>query len=88
MATHLSWLTINGSTVGLSGDGTVDNAGDFGFLLTGIDGKIGTTKVPDKARVKIWNRATGAIIYDSQMNAADSAAPAIVLSGGTVNIKK
>ena len=74
--------------MGLSGDGTIDNAGDFGFLLRGIDGKIGATKMPDKARVKIWNRATGAIIYDSQMTAVDSAAPAIVLGGGTVNIKK
>jgi len=88
VATHLSWLTINGSTVGLSGDGTIDNAGDFGFLLRAIDGKIGASKTPDKARVKIWNRATGAIIYDSQMNAVDSAAPTIVLGGGTINIKK
>ena len=72
----------------LSGVGTIDNAGSYGFLLTGFDGKVGGAKLSDKARVKIWNRSTGAIIYDSQMNATDNAAPTIVLGGGTINIKK
>ena len=88
VATSLSWLSISGSTMGLSGEGTVDNAGSYGFLVTGTDGKAGATKLPDRARVKIWNRANGAIIYDSQMNAPDNAAPTIVLAGGTVNIRK
>ena len=72
----------------LSGVGTIDNAGSYGFLLTGFDGKVGGAKLSDKARVKIWNRSTGAIIYDSQMNSPDNAAPTIVLGGGNINIKK
>lgn len=88
VTTSLSWMTINGSTLQLSGQGTIDNTGNYGFLLTGLDGKLDGKKLPDKARIKIWNRATGAIIYDSQMNSPDNAAPAIVLGGGNVNIKK
>ena len=71
-----------------SGLGTIDGAPGYAFLLTGFDGKLSGTKLPDKVRIKIWNRATGAIVYDSQMNAGDNVAPAIVLAGGTVNIKK
>jgi probable HAF family extracellular repeat protein len=88
VANSMSWLTISGSTMQLSGAGTIDNAGSYGFLLTGIDGKVGGAKLSDKARVKIWNRSTGAIIYDSQMNSPDNAAPTIVLGGGNINIKR
>ena len=88
VATSMSWLTINGSNVQISGAGTINNAPGYNFLLTGIDGKLDGKKLPDKVRVKIWNQTTGAIVYDSQVEAADNVAPAIVLGGGTVNIKR
>jgi hypothetical protein len=56
--------------------------------MTGIDGKVDGKKLPDKARIKIWNQATGQIIYDSQMDVAASAPPTLVLGGGNINIKK
>jgi CSLREA domain-containing protein len=87
VAGSLSYLTISGSNLQLSGIGTINNAGSYGILLTGIDGKLDGKKMPDKIRLKIWNRANGEIIYDSQMNAADNAAPAIVPGGGNINIK-
>jgi probable HAF family extracellular repeat protein len=88
VAGSLSWLTINGSNLQLSGVGTINNAGSYGILLTGIDGKLDGKKLPDKVRLKIWNRANGEIIYDSQMNSPDNTAPTIVLGGGNINIKK
>ena len=56
--------------------------------MSGIDGKLDGKKLPDKARIRIWDRSSGAVIYDSQMNAPDSAPPTLVLGGGNVNIKK
>jgi hypothetical protein len=88
VAGGLTWLAISGSSLQLSGTGTINNAGSFGMLLTGIDGKLDGKKLPDKVRLKIWNRATGEIIYDSQMNTPDNTAPTIVLAGGSINIKK
>jgi len=88
VAGSLSWLTIGGSNLQLSGIGTINNAGSYGILLTGIDGKLDGKKLPDKIRIRIWNRADGAVVYDSQLNAPDNAPPTIVLGGGNVNIKK
>lgn len=87
-ATSLSWLTITGSRVQLAGAGTIEGVGGYSFLLSGIDGKIDGKKLPDKVRIKIWNVATGEVIYDSQMNSPNAAAPTITLGGGNVNIKK
>jgi hypothetical protein len=88
VANSLTYLTISGSGLQVGGAGTINNAGSYGFLLTGIDGKLDGKTMPDKVRIRIWNQATGAVICDSQMNAPNSASPAIVLGGGTINIKK
>jgi len=79
---------ITGSKLQLSGNGTINGAAGYGFLLSGIDGKIDGKKLPDKVRLKIWDQTTGRIIYNSQMDATNSAAPTLVLGGGTINIKR
>jgi hypothetical protein len=86
--TTFSWLSIIGSRVQTAGTGTLNGASGYGFLLTGIDGKIDGKKLPDKVRIKIWKQSTGQIIYDSQMDAPDSAAAALVLGGGNMTIHK
>ncbi len=87
-ASSLSWLTVNGSKALVSGTGTIDNRGSYNIIVSGIDGKIDGKKLPDKVRIKIWDSATGQIIYDNQMDAAINAAPTLVLGGGNINIKK
>lgn len=87
-ATSFSWLSIVGSQVQVGGIGTNNGSGNYGFLLSGIDGKLNGKKMPDKIRVKIWNRANGQVIYDSQLEAADSVAPVLVLGGGNITIHK
>ena len=42
----------------------------------------------DKFRIKIWNTATSAIVYDNQMGALDSATPSAVIGGGSIVIQK
>ncbi|PYS82053.1 MAG: hypothetical protein DMF67_14330 [Acidobacteria bacterium] len=74
-ATKFSWLSITGTRAQVGGTGTINGTGLYGFLLTGSDGKLDGKKLPDRLRVKIWDQATGQIIYDGQAGAPDSAAP-------------
>jgi len=55
-------------------------------VLTAIDGKINGGGGVDKFRIKIWDKATGAIIYDNQLGAADGSEPSTVLGGGRIVI--
>ncbi|MDX6557826.1 MAG: hypothetical protein QOF72_875, partial [Blastocatellia bacterium] len=86
--TGFAYLSITGSRIQMSGSGTINGAGSYVFLLSGIDGKVDGKKLPDKVRIKIVDSASGRIVYDGLMGAADNAAPTLVLGGGTINIKK
>lgn len=66
--------------------GTVNAAGNYGFLLTAIDGQLPGGGGADKFRIKIWNIATSAIVYDNQMGALDGDAPNTTLGGGSIVI--
>ncbi|HEX5734650.1 MAG TPA: HYR domain-containing protein [Blastocatellia bacterium] len=80
-STSYEWLVIVGQRFQFKGSGKVNNSGNYGFLLTGIDGS------PDKFRMKIWDKNNGnAIVYDNQMGDPDSANPTTVLGGGNLVI--
>jgi PKD repeat protein len=76
------------------GTGTINGVGDFGIIVTAIDAatstKGGRTSGPsvDTIRIKVWDRATGQVIYDSQRGAADDASPTTPLGGGSIVIHK
>jgi hypothetical protein len=40
----------------------------------------------DKFRIKIWEKATDALVYDNQLNALDTDDPTTVISGGSIVI--
>jgi hypothetical protein len=82
-STVYEWLVIAGSKAQFKGSGKIDNAGDYGFLLTGIDGS------PDRLRMKIWDKVTGQIVYDNQMGLQDNTSePATALGGGSITVHK
>ena len=81
-STAYDWLVIAGTKAQYKGTGTINDAGAYGFILTAIDG------TPDKFRMKIWDKATGNIIYDNMLGAADDANPTIALAGGSVVIHR
>jgi len=68
--------------------GTINGSGDYGFMLTAIDGQVNGGGGIDKFRIKIWDKATGAIVYDNQMGAADDANPTTAIQGGSIVIHK
>jgi hypothetical protein len=87
-STSYDWLVIAGARVQYKGSGTINGEGDCGFMLTAVDGQVNGGGGADKFRIRIWDKADGVIAYDSQMEAADDAAPATTLGGGSIVIHK
>jgi hypothetical protein len=80
------WLVVSGSRAQFKGLGTVNGTGDYGFLLSAIDGDLPGGGKTDKFRMKVWERATGVIVYDNQYGNPDSSAATTVLGGGSIMI--
>jgi hypothetical protein len=55
-------------------------------MLTAIDGAIKGGGGTDKFRIKIWDKATDALVYDNQMEAPDTSDPITVIGGGSIVI--
>ena len=86
-STSYEWLVIAGAKAQYKGVGTVNGVGNYGFILTAIDGEINGGGGVDKFRIKIWDiNNNGTIVYDNQLGASDSDTPTIVLGGGSIVI--
>ena len=64
-STVYEWLVVAGAKAQFKGTGTINGAGGYGFLLTVTDGQLTGGGGTDKFRIKIWNMATGAVVYDN-----------------------
>ena len=81
------WLVVAGSRAQFKGQGAINGAGNFGFMLTAIDGQVNSKDGVDKFRIKIWNMDNGdAIVYDNLLGGADDADPTTELGGGSIVI--
>jgi hypothetical protein len=71
-STSYEWLVISGSSARFKGVGTINGAGEFGFILTGFDADLNTSDSfgDDLFRIKIWVVATEATVYDTSCDAA------------------
>jgi PKD repeat protein len=85
-ATAYDSLTVAGAIAQYKGSGTVGKAQGYSFFVTVLDGQVQGGGGIDKFRIKIWNTKTRAVVYDTQMGAADGAAPTTPLGGGSVVI--
>ncbi|HKS37493.1 MAG TPA: PKD domain-containing protein, partial [Verrucomicrobiae bacterium] len=83
-------LAIAGPLAQYTGSGTVNGAGNYGFMVTVTDGKLLGVLGLDGFRIKIWNKATGAVVYDNVLGALDviGAANPQVIGGGSIVIHK
>jgi hypothetical protein len=82
------WLVVNGTTQAqFKGTGSINGAGNYGFLVTALDGDNFGTKKPDAFRIKIWDIATGITVYDNQMGKSETGADATTISGGSIQIQ-
>jgi hypothetical protein len=85
---NYEWLVISGARAQYKGTGTINGSGDYGFMLTAIDGQINGGGGEDKFRIKIWDKTTDVVIYDNQLGADDDGDPTMELRSGSIVIHK
>ena len=81
------WLVISGAQAKYKGTGTINGAGEYGFMLSAVDGAIKGDNI-DKFRIKIWDKVSGEIVYDNQLDAPEDAEPTTAIGGGSIVIHK
>lgn len=82
------WLVVSGPKAQYKGSGTINDAGDYAFLLTANDGQQNGGGGVDRLRLKIWDKASGDVVYDNQSGADDDAAASDAIEGGSIVIHK
>jgi hypothetical protein len=85
-STSYDWLVVGGARAQYKGSGTINGSGNYAFMLTAIDGQINGGGGSDKLRIKIWNKASGQMVYDNQIGDSDAADPTTVIAGGSIVI--
>jgi hypothetical protein len=87
-STAYQWLVIAGPKAQYKGSGNINGSGEYSFLLTAGDGQASGGGGVDRFRIKIWETATGRIVYDNQMGDADSADATTAIVRGNIVIHK
>ena len=79
------WLVIAGQDrAKYKGDGTINGAGSYKFMITAIDnGNSG-----DTFHIKIWDDGGGPVIYDNLASSGDDDYDGTVIGGGNIKVHK
>jgi hypothetical protein len=86
-STSYDWMVVSGTKATYRGTGTVNGAGSYRFVLAADDSDTRPGGV-DRLRVRIWDQATGAVVYDNQAGSALDAAPVTAIGGGQITVHK
>jgi hypothetical protein len=84
-STAYEWLVISGARAQYKGTGTINGAGVYEFMLTGIDGQVNGGGGYDRFRIKITQ--DGVVVYDNQTGTDDTAQlnhPGTLVQGSVV----
>ncbi|UCE75196.1 MAG: right-handed parallel beta-helix repeat-containing protein [Methanomassiliicoccales archaeon] len=88
-STSYDWLVVSGARGQFKGTGTINGEGEFGFMLTAIDGDLPGGGGVDKFRIKIWDKETDELIYDNNVgDEDDNSDPETELMHGSIKIHK
>ena len=89
-STAYDWLVVSGPKAQYKGVGVINDRGDYGFLLTAVDGQLNGGGGADRLRLKIWERATGVVVYDNAPSVSDDLerSSAQALGGGSIVIHR
>jgi len=82
------WLVVAGAKAQYKGSGSINGVGNYAFILSAIDGALPGGGGVDRFRIKIWDTATDAIVYDNQLGDSDSANPTAAIQNGSIVIHK
>ncbi len=81
------WLVVAGAKAQYKGTGTINAAGNFGFMLTAVDGQLLGGNQPDRFRIKIWDRDNGdTVVYDNRMGENEYGDSSTDIGGGSIVI--
>jgi hypothetical protein len=83
---NYQWLVVAGSKTQFKGTGTINGIGNYGFMLTAVDGDLVNTVSPDLFRIKIWDINNNVITYDNQYGSSDDGSLTTPISGGSIVI--
>ena len=89
-STSYQWLVVSGAKAQYKGFGKINGTGDYGFLLTATDGQFTNGGGVDRFRIKIWNRATSAVVYDNAKDSPEDIdlANPLAIGGGSIVLHK
>jgi hypothetical protein len=83
------WLVVAGRKAMYKGTGTINNQGNYGFILSAIDGNLQGGDGHDRFRIKIWDKnQNDLVIYDNMIGAGDNDDPTTIIGGGSIIIHK
>ena len=82
------WMVVAGPKVIYKGTGTINKKGQYAFMLSAIDGQLPGGGGTDKFRIKIWDKFTGLLVYDNQLEQMITLIPRQVIAGGSIIITK
>lgn len=87
--TTYQWLVIAGATAKFKGSGTINGEGNYGFMLSAVDGDLTSSVDADRFRIKLWDKDSEDefVVYDNQMDDPDDADAATTLGGGSIRIQ-
>lgn len=81
------WLVVAGTRAQYKGTGTINGEGQYGFMLTAIDGQVTGGDGTDKFRIKIWDKASGdQTVYDNMMGKGDTEDITTIIQKGSITI--
>ena len=86
-STSYEWLVIAGAKSQFKGVGQINDAGNYGFMLTAADGEYKPDDgfAVDTFRIKIWDKNNSdEVVYDNQLGVADDIYAGTVLGGGSI----
>ena len=79
------WLVVAGAKAMFKGTGTVNGAGNYGFMLSAVDAAQTPSTDVDLFRIKIWDKDSGDdVVYDNQLGDAEDADPTTAIGGGSI----
>ncbi len=80
------WLVVAGARAQYKGAGTINGSGNYGFLITAIDGQRPGGGGVDRFRIKIWELASGSLVYDNKLGSPEDSDDSTALGGGSITI--
>ena len=83
------WLICSGAKAKFKGNGTINNDGNYGFMIMAIDEDLTPSTDVDLFRIKIWDKDNDdEVIYDNQLGEDENSELITELGGGQIKIHK